>query len=401
MKTASIPGLLLLAAYLAGLALFGLDRPFWGDESHFYRTVLLFESNFSLETLLHYEEMSTPLPFGLYAGWGALFGTSVQTLRLLSLLIAAGTFVTFYRTVERMAPGEYAPLGLTACLAFNPYTVGLSLFIFPDMLTLLFVLLMIQAIHEDQPVQLGVASALGLLCKQYAAFMTLAAFIVVAIDFVRFRERRALGSMLGLAASVIPVGVLFLYWGGFSPDNSIKELYLDEAFVYHPNAASLYLILLFLYPLPVVVYQWRAIYADLRVLLGAFLVSWVYFAFPVRASASALQGGVETVGFTHRLLERLLEAPWVDAVFFVLFFLSLPVCYALMEDVWRRLRRPAFDRSTVLHLALLSFMIVMPLSYLTWEKYFLPVLPAALIGIYGLEGKRMKGSRGIGEKGSA
>ena len=46
-----------------------------------------------------------------------------------------------------------------------------------------------------------------------------------------------------------------------------------------------------------------------------------------------------------------------------------------------RMKRPDFDGAIMLHLTILCFFLVMPLSYLNWEKYFLPVLPAVVLAL--------------------
>jgi hypothetical protein len=65
-----------------------LNREPWGDEYHFVQTVKQFGTNFSIETLTHYNEMSGPLPFIIYSLWGRVFGFDLFILRLLSILIA-------------------------------------------------------------------------------------------------------------------------------------------------------------------------------------------------------------------------------------------------------------------------------------------------------------------------
>src|SRR5437667_2479703 len=63
-----------LVAFLVGfeslVVLLGLGRPYWGDEAHFVQTIRRFADGITLDTLRHYPEMSTPLPFVLYAVWG-------------------------------------------------------------------------------------------------------------------------------------------------------------------------------------------------------------------------------------------------------------------------------------------------------------------------------------------
>ena len=375
-------GVASLVVFLFIVAWAGIHRPAWGDESHFVETVGQFGRQFGISTLTHYEEMTTPLSFILYAGWGRLFSFDLPVLRLFSLLVAFLVYVFFYNVVESLAVHRYAPIALTSWLAVNPYMIGLSLFVFPDMLTILFVVLCMKAALQDRPILLALFNALGLLCRQYFVFVTIAAFCLYIVRYAKTCEASADRALGWLSASLIPCLVLFALWGDVAPDNELKSLYLDSGFNYQPGFATLYFALLFLYPLPFIVYRWRMFYTDRKVLAGSFVLSWLYWLFPVRAAEPALAGGVETVGLTHRLLSGAFDQTGVDIIFFVLFFLSLPVFYTIVRDLWKRWKE-GLETSIFLHLMMVSFFIVMPFSYLCWEKYFLPVLPAVLIFVFG------------------
>ena len=369
-------GLILL---LAATTIFGITLPPWGDESHFVETVRLFGHEFNLSTLRHYKEMSTPLPFILYAGWGRLFSFDLPVLRLLSLIIAFLTYAFFYDSIEKLDVHRYTPLLVVGWLVINPYMIGLGLFVFPDMLAILFVILSIRAVFADRIILLAVFNGLGLLCRQYFAFVTLAAFCLYGMRYMKSREPAALRALAWLSLSVVPCLALFTFWGGVSPDNELKFLYLNAGFEYHLSFTALYLALLFLFPAPFILYRWRVYYSDRKVLAGAFVLAWIYWLFPVRAAAPALADGVDTVGFTHRLLSNLFSQPFVDDIFFVLFFLSLPVLYNILQSIWSWWRYATTDPKVIANLLIVSFLIVMPFSYLCWEKYFLLVLPAVLV----------------------
>ncbi len=381
MNRHEVIGLGLLLVYLAGLAVAGIQRPAWGDESHFVETARLFGEQFGWTTLTHYEEMSTPFPFMLYGLWGSVFEFELGTLRILSLLIAGGTYVSFYRLARRVGGAGYQPLALTALLAMNPYMIGLSLFVFPDMLTIGFAILVVQAMLVDRPVLAGLANALGLLSKQYFLFVTLASCIVLAFRYYKTRDKAALraGGWMGL--SMVPTLALFMLWGGVSPDNAMKARYVSEAFVFHADFVSLYLALFFVYPAPLILYRWRLFYRRPHVWPVALLLASGYWLAPIRAADPAVAGGVHTVGLLHRGLLGIFSAPIVDLFFYGCIVLAIPVVMGIARDGWMRMKRPDFDGTILLHLTILCFFLVMPLSYLNWEKYFLPVLPAVLLAL--------------------
>ncbi|HWR82664.1 MAG TPA: hypothetical protein VN285_05125, partial [Candidatus Deferrimicrobium sp.] len=56
---------------------------------------------------------------------------------------------------------------------------------------------------------------------------------------------------------------------------------------------------------------------------------------------------------------------------------ALPIFLVLVEDCNVRMRQRRTELCLLLDLAILCFLIVMPFSYLWWEKYFLPLVPLA------------------------
>ena len=111
------------------------ERPYWGDEIHFVETINRFGKNMGLNTIKHYNEMSTPLPFMLYALWGRIFGFEIHILRILSVIIAVATYILFHWLLFLIF-GNIKVASLTsAFLVLHPYMVGFSVFVFTDMET--------------------------------------------------------------------------------------------------------------------------------------------------------------------------------------------------------------------------------------------------------------------------
>ena len=85
-----------LALFEAVAAWVGFQQGPWGDEIHFYQTVQQFGQCMGLNTLKCYNEMSSPLPFVVYAMWGNVFGFELGVLRFLSVVIALLTYATVF-----------------------------------------------------------------------------------------------------------------------------------------------------------------------------------------------------------------------------------------------------------------------------------------------------------------
>jgi hypothetical protein len=128
-----------LALVLGPLVLWAAvrSRPPWGDEAHFLGTVRLFGQGISVDLLRTYPEMSAPLTYVLYAAWGRLAGFGTPELRLLSPVIASATGLLWFAFLKDHLRSRLAVSMSLATLVLNPYFIGLSVFVFTDMLALL------------------------------------------------------------------------------------------------------------------------------------------------------------------------------------------------------------------------------------------------------------------------
>lgn len=379
-------GLVLLLAFLCvyfaiELAL-NLNRPYWGDEEHFAATVRLFAQNFSIDTIQHYNEMSTPLPFILYAGWGRIFGAETQTLRIFSLLLALLTYLSLYHLLFSTLLNARAALLTTVFIALNPYMLAFSIFVFTDMAALLFLVLCCIAVKEHHPILFLGSAAAALLSRQYLIFVPLAAIAYYLTRWVWLREQaqsQAVSMIATASASFLPLLILFGIWRGPNPDNLVQQLYIGESFRFHPNSLTLYISLLFVYLLPVVLLNVRTLFSSRRAWIGALGASWLYTLFPVQPSQVSIDVDIDTVGFFHRAIRFMLGIELERWIFFLTFVAGLVIAFVVVMDVYSRWRRRDTAYGFFLGMSILAFFVIMPFSYLGWEKYFLPAVPIAAI----------------------
>ncbi len=357
----------------------GLHQPYWGDEAHFVKTVRQFGNEISVSQLQHYNEMSTPLPFILYAAWGHVLGFDIATLRIFSLIIALITYLVFFHLAFSIFKNPGTAILITLFLLIQPYLIGLSIFVFTDMLMMLFLILGILAVRNSRPYLFSFAAAGGLLCRQYFAFFILAAGIYFLARLVLQKNKQSAFMLISTFLSTLPLIFLFILWKGFSPQNNMKALYLNERLHFHPDFLVLYISLFAVYLFPVIIYRWRSIYGNIRILAASVLVSGIYIFFPVYASKPAVAVNVLTVGFFHRLVRAIVGTGADQFVFYAAFLLSLPVVISIIRDGWRRVGKRDFDFLFFLDLAIIGFIFLMPFSYLNWEKYFIPVIPLAAL----------------------
>lgn len=378
--------LILFIAFLiifeCGVYMLAFERPYWGDEIHFVETINHFGKNMGLNTIKHYNEMSTPLPFMLYALWGRIFGFEIHILRILSVIIAVATYILFHWLLFLIL-GNIKVASLTsAFLVLHPYMVGLSVFVFTDVLPILFMMVCCISIIKQNPIGLAISLSCALLSRQYFIFFTIAAGLSFLFRFLKKKNANEFQMLLSCVISLLPFAVLVYLWKGLSPDNSLRDLYLNDGYSYHPSFLALYVCQFFVYLFPVIILCWKSFYKDIKHVAGCFIVSWIYWLFPVAPCKAQIEANIHTVGFFHKFLTLALKIQFLEnLVFYLMFLLGLPIVFYFMKDFYLKWRREDFDFSFLLDLSILLFLIVMPFSYLCWEKYFLPLVPLASIRI--------------------
>ncbi|OGB60630.1 MAG: hypothetical protein A2Y94_03235 [Caldithrix sp. RBG_13_44_9] len=393
--------LILLIIFLLGyeivLYLTVADKqPLWHDEGHFIETIKYLADDLSLERLKNYNEMSTPLPFLVYALWGKIVSFELPALRLLSLTISFFTFLSFYFFFRSWYDDTKTALILTGFLIFQPYMIGVTVFVYTDMLTMFFLATSLISLHKYKPIIFSVSMAGGLLCRQYLIFWCLATFIYFLWSFYIQRDRRHIEMMLSILVAMLPIGLLFLFWKGLSPQNALHKQYVSEGLSFHFSFIVFYICMFLIYLLPLIVIRRRSFYRNIKIYFVAFILSGGYLLYPIKASQPAEQAGVFTTGYFHRFIRWMVNESCEHLVFYLVFLLSLPVFIHLSIRLYRQRRNRSSQRSLFSDLAIFSFLITMAFSYVNWEKYLLPVIPLAILSILGEDGLFNNGKSKLG-----
>jgi hypothetical protein len=373
-------GLLLWFAALYGVT---ANRPPWGDEVHLVETIRLFGRGIDVELLRTYPEMNGPLVFILYAAWGALVGFEIWTLRILSAILACATSWTFYKIVDTRQSEWKPALVALATVVLNPYFIGLSAFVFTDMLAILMMVLAWYGLLHRQIWVAGLAAGASVLTRQYFAFLVLAVAGAEALGQHAGRSRSLLRAVFALAVGLVPFAALVWLWQGLSPQNSLRSLYLQGNVRYDPHALSLYLAVPAVYLSPLIV--WRVWHGVRWTSVAAGIVAAIFvLAFPVKASLAQTAQDVFTVGFVHRVLEATLPPLAVRFAFFLMAAVWITVLIECGRDAAARWRHtpPAVPELMPWSLVI-AFLIVMPFSYMPWEKYGVPLFIAAAAMLVG------------------
>ncbi|RJQ57413.1 MAG: hypothetical protein C4530_12555 [Desulfobacteraceae bacterium] len=358
-----------------------LKRPIYGDEVHFVPTVVLFGENPTIHTLKHYPEMVTPLSFIVYGLWGRVFGFELHILRVLSIVIALAAYILLHRFFFAVSKHSTLSVLTAVFIALNPYMVGLNVFVYTDMLGILCMIAACLAVYHDRALLFMISSAGMLLSRQYLIFLTAAALLFYLILYINDRRPAAMKMMLAGMASMIPFLCLVILWRGLGPDNEIRRINLTAGFSYHPSFVTLYVSQMFMYLLPLVVACLQS-FKDKFLLGSAMLLSPFYWLFPVRPSKVLVDADIQTVGFLHRTLGYLFHnILFEDIAFFLMFCFGLTILLHFIRDAWTRFKQNRFDYAFFLYLSIFIFLLIQPISYVSWEKYFMPVMPLGAIQI--------------------
>jgi hypothetical protein len=233
--------------------------------------------------------------------------------------------------------------------------------------------------------------AVATFTRQYLVFVPVA---ICAASILAHDRRAALRMVAATCAGVLPLVAMIMYWGAqLSPPNAVTAMYVPENVNFDGGAAALYLSAPALYLLPLVVWTLLRL-RDSRPIWVGLLVALFVLLNPIHASTAQLRDGIATVGFLHRALTTAMPHPSVTHACFVV----LGFVWGTVMAIWLAEFRetPSSQRSqfdVFLWFVILSFYIVMPFSFIPWEKYLLPLFVAGIV----LDGRRLAGEfpRGI------
>jgi hypothetical protein len=384
-----------LILYIGILFFVGTRLQCWRDECTMVTLTRPFITNLTLDLLKHYEQPVTPLSFLLYGFWGKIFGDNLIAFRSLSLLLAVLSYLVLFKLFDYLLNNLKAALLLTIYVSLNPYMLGISMFFYRDILAFFLFISGVAAFIYKKPILFGLCTTFGILSNQFFIFLPIAAGLCWLLRLV-FRKETRLSWMgiFSILVSVIPIIALFVFWGGIYPDNSFRSIFREGViFTYRPNFLSLYIILLFIYLSPVILFYWKDFLSRKKVMIASLLLGGLYFFFPIRATFIP-DYFTDTTGYFHKAIRLIVGEHYEQFFLFAGFVLGLNILLTIFLDIKNRLIIKDFHTEFFIDLTILSFLVVMPLYFLAWEKYFLPLIPLVIIFI-SLTMKRSRSIIGI------
>lgn len=359
--------------------------PFRGDERHIVNTIKLFTTNLSFETIKNYPEVTPPFFFVFYATWAKIFGSSIESLRILTLIISLIAWQLVFYLISLFVKNKIHVLLLSLLIIINPYFLGTSVFVFTDMLTILLCLSAVILFLKDRYYSFLIFCSLAILCRQYAIIFPLSIIVISIINLLNgkpINKRYIFGTIFAL----LPLMILFFIWGNIAPSNGIQKWVVPSLHFYNVSYINTYITFSIVYLLPlIIVFLYKKIGFNLSNVGIALIIFLILLQFPITPSAAALlQTDIRTVGFAHIALRKLLgeESLMLKITLGVLLFLGCYINVVLIKYFLMEIKNKIYRKEMIFIIIWILFLIVMPFSYQVWEKYLLLVLPFLVLNIY-------------------
>jgi hypothetical protein len=371
------------ASTLFILAIAGINRPFWGDERHYFETIKLFGQSAYPKILFDYPEVTPPLFFMLFAVLGKFVGFSLLSFRIISLVIAFIVSVLIFLFSEQCIGEARKTFFLCIILMLNPYFLGLSLFVFNDMVALLFLLCSAMCFINNKYLFSAMFLGLGLLCRQYIFFAVCAMWSTKFLESLYSHNWKAIKQFtVYLAIAVLPLAILMILWGGMAPHMGTQKWIVYGVQRWSPQSFIMYIAFSGLYLLPVIVITKKNKFKAKWIFFTSIILGLIYFLYPIEASVVAqIQINEDTVGLVHKAIVFLVGHGLVESI--ILYgatSIGFWILLLFLQRDLQRIKMKYFKKESMFSFSFYFFLCIMPFSYQRWEKYLILILPFVAIG---------------------
>jgi hypothetical protein len=288
-----IPAVFLIAIYfLIYLAFDGLNFQLKDDENHFWPNSQIFSHTWipSLDSLSHYNELNTPLPFVVF-GWlhkftnnGLLAGRAFNLLSSLGILLLLCWQATEQNALWRALAG----------ILIFPYFMATSVLLYTDIQAVFWIVLGFWAWQKDRALLSAISFALAVSCRQFALAFPAALLIQELLTIKRsghFKNRLPmLIAQIAALASILP---WLLLWGGLAPPGTAAGQGLPADFTlrrFVPENSLYFMTTLGAYfVLPELLLRFRTSYfpnwRSIKIILSLWLLGLLFWVFPPYGNA--------------------------------------------------------------------------------------------------------------------
>jgi len=252
----------------------GFDYKYWGDESHFYVTIKHFAENFNLKTMLDYDQVTGPVFYYLYAAWGKLISSDIGSLRGFNLIVSAFTVLVLYLNFKYVLKDELQAFISLVAVLVNPYFIGLSFFVFTDMLSLLGALLAFYSYVSGRYFLLIISTLVCVMTRQYTAFIFLSFGIHSLIGLYQGKTKEFY-NLVAMGVGFLPFFLLLYLWQGIAPPSGIARWVEEGQNRFHFNYLITYTIFSAIYLAPLLIIIHKSIFRSLATLVAGLVLSMI------------------------------------------------------------------------------------------------------------------------------
>ncbi|MBK7630984.1 MAG: glycosyltransferase family 39 protein [Ignavibacteriales bacterium] len=371
---------------LTFIGIYSFKLPFHGDERHIVETIRLFADNFNFSTIKDYPEVTPPFFYIFYSLWAKLFNSSIESLRLLTLIISFITWQLLFYLIKLFIKNDIHVFLLSLLIVINPYFFGTSVFVFTDILTIMLSLAAVISFAKDKIIYFVIFSALAILCRQYAGIIPIAVLLYSSFYYVNDKSTSR-KFIFGSFLTFIPLIILFGIWENISPASGIEKWIVPNSSLYNLDYINTYITFSVIYILPLAIIFFKKIKFNYTSLLIAFVLTILLSFFPVKTSLATLEfTDYKTVGIMHQTLADFfgLESLGIKIILWVFLFVGCYINTELLKRFYSQIKSRLFDKEIIFTFLWILFLIIMPFSYQVWEKYLTMIIPFLVICIYCL-----------------
>jgi len=375
--------ILFSASTLLILAIVGINRPFWGDERHYFETIKLFGQSAYPRIWFDYPEVTPPLFYMLFAALGKFVGYTLFSFRIISLVIGFIVSVLMFLFSEQCIREARKTFFLCIILMLNPYFLGLSLFVFNDMVALLFLLCSAMCFINNKYLFSAIFLGLGLLCRQYIFFAMCAMWFTKFLESLYSHNWKVIKQFTAyLAVTTLPLAILMILWGGMAPPAGTQKWVLYGLHIWSPQSFIMYIAFSGLYLLPVIIITKRNQFKVNWIFFTSIILGLFSFLYPIEASVVAqIQIHKSTVGLVHKAIIFLVGHGSIESIiFYGTTSLGFWILLSFLQRDVQKIKMKYFKKENMFSISFYFFLCIMPFSYQRWEKYLVLILPFVAIG---------------------
>ncbi len=372
--------------FLTVIGFYSISLPYHGDERHIIETIKLFADNLSFNTIKDYPEVTPPFFYIFYALWVKIFSSSIESLRLLTLIISFLTWQLIFYLIKLFVKNDTHVFLLSLLIIINPYFFGTSVFVFTDMLTLMLSLAAIISFANNKVLFFSILSMLAILCRQYSVIIPTAVILFSLFNY-KNDKTTSRNFIIGSFSTFIPLIILFGIWKNISPASGTEKWIVPNSSFYNLDYINTYLTFSVIYILPLAIIFFKKIRLNYTSLLISLAFTLFLSLFPPKTSLATLEfTDYKTVGIIHQALAEFfgLESLGIKIILWIFLFVGCYLSIELLKNLYLQIKSRLLEKEIIFTLIWILFLLIMPFSYQVWEKYLTMIIPFLIISIYSL-----------------